>query len=872
MWSKELEHKRRTVADLIRFIGNTTELEGGETIKTPNYSVLLGAGASVTSGVRSGQSLVKDWKQQVFDEAEDKGNKTLEEYFLPGNAPSWYEESNSYSALFENRFDLQRHRRMFVEREVCKAKPSLGYAYLVKLIENGFFNTVFTTNFDDLLNEAFYHFSKNRPIVCAHDSSISGVTVTSSRPKIIKLHGDYLYENIKATLRETESLEANMKMKFQEFAKDFGLIVVGYSGQDRSIMDILNYLIQKEEYFKNGIFWCIRKGEDNISSELKKLLWRDRVYFIEIDGFDELFAVLNQRLNNGALPIDDTFLSRRHQESIIRDLTEKVLSGSIDKDSILVRDCMKLKYHFENNMLNDYLEYLKKRNQGESKKMEAKNAKRKSRLKKLSADERRELDDLMTQGFMLHHENAVLQKLGMMDISSIEDSQYKLELIELKADMSRNIDDDNIKSLFDELIRLDPDNERYYDISANRTRNNQKAIRILEMAVNRFPNDAYIINKLVSRKLDYCQEECTEEEIKSELISIKDLLERSIFLISHPDNDAYSHKYQYLKILYKNQPQDFANSANELYEYLRKVAQYHPQTLKYMRNLNIKELDEPYFEAAIDYYKKADHTRNVEKCYLEYIEWMCDNNHFDKALNIFEEYETSYIGSSNYMYVKANVLMENEYFEDALAIFDELTPDEVIIRRKLTILTYLGKNEDAESLFETTEYKEVIKPHYYSLKKEYEKERVYYENLLKEKERLSVSEAILYAYVMLQCGDYDGVMKLLKPYYDNPQLAEGAVIVNYLYARKMNKEDITNKMKNKIIDNKYIEYSDFEKLGAYCVVQDKDNAYKYLQKVIKKEPIQKYTIKDWPIMAQYKDDVKFKNLFKPNFKKLKPLV
>lgn len=55
---KALEHKKRTIADLIRFIGNTAETESGEVVKTPNYSILLGAGASVTSGVRSGQALV----------------------------------------------------------------------------------------------------------------------------------------------------------------------------------------------------------------------------------------------------------------------------------------------------------------------------------------------------------------------------------------------------------------------------------------------------------------------------------------------------------------------------------------------------------------------------------------------------------------------------------------------------------------------------------------------------------------------------------------------------------------------------------------------------------------------------------------------
>ena len=46
----DLSHKRKTISDLIRFIGNTTEyLESPERVNTPNYSILLGAGASVTS-------------------------------------------------------------------------------------------------------------------------------------------------------------------------------------------------------------------------------------------------------------------------------------------------------------------------------------------------------------------------------------------------------------------------------------------------------------------------------------------------------------------------------------------------------------------------------------------------------------------------------------------------------------------------------------------------------------------------------------------------------------------------------------------------------------------------------------------------------
>ena len=153
-----------------------------------------------------------------------------------------------------------------------------------------------------------------------------------------------------------------MRMKFQEFAKDFGLIVVGYSGHDRSIMDILTYLLQHEDYFKNGIYWCIRKGDKNIGSEWKKLLWRDRVFFVEIDGFDELFAEINHKLNNGNLPIDDAFLSRAHQETIIKELTENTNLNFTSNSTYLAEDCRKLRDHFENNLANDFLKYIREKN------------------------------------------------------------------------------------------------------------------------------------------------------------------------------------------------------------------------------------------------------------------------------------------------------------------------------------------------------------------------------------------------------------------------------------------------------------------------------------------------------------------------------
>ncbi|ENZ7914806.1 hypothetical protein ACG99R_004933, partial [Klebsiella aerogenes] len=158
--------KKRSVKDLADYI----RIRSGT---SPNYSLFLGAGASVTSGIRTGFELVQEWRKEIFNRFATVPYTDSKEAidWLAKNHPDWYDQSNEYSSLFEKKFDLPSQRRRFVELQVDKRLPSIGYAYLVELFETKFFDTVFTTNFDDLINEAFYQFSSDRPLLCAHDSS-----------------------------------------------------------------------------------------------------------------------------------------------------------------------------------------------------------------------------------------------------------------------------------------------------------------------------------------------------------------------------------------------------------------------------------------------------------------------------------------------------------------------------------------------------------------------------------------------------------------------------------------------------------------------------------------------------------------------------
>lgn len=348
---EQMPNKRRTVKDLASYI----KIKSGN---SPNYCLFLGAGASVTSGISSGAQLVDEWRKELYEFLSENTYTEIREarQYLIDKESSWYDPSNEYSSLFQKKFDLPSQRRRFVEKQVDSKLPSIGYSYMVSLFQSGYFDTTFTTNFDDLINEAFYQFSRERPTLCAHDSSIKSVSVNSSRPKIIKLHGDYLFDSIKSTLNETESLETNTREKLIEFTKKYGLIFIGYAGNDRSIIDVINYLLRQDEFLGNGIYWCFRK-DDEINPDLHKILKKDKVYYIDIDGFDQALAEIHYHILGEGLSLEANFKSTK-REAMLSNFTEDLFA--LSSNQYIAQDIKRLKSHTNkldiSNLINELSE------------------------------------------------------------------------------------------------------------------------------------------------------------------------------------------------------------------------------------------------------------------------------------------------------------------------------------------------------------------------------------------------------------------------------------------------------------------------------------------------------------------------------------
>ncbi len=250
---------------------------------TPRFAFFLGAGASKQSGIPVAGEMIRHFKKEITAqccppelETDDEKTRWLVEQ-------DWYKADGSeYCKCFEKLEPKEIGRQRYIESIIEKREPSFGYVVLANLMAGNHINTIITTNFDDLVYSACTTFTGIRPIVYAYGVLASEMRLTALRPKILKLHGDYLYSALKNTGNELDSQEPNMARQLRQVLSEYGLIVVGYSGGDKSIMDILSDISER-----NDLYWCIRRGE-KINSEVEKLLTDKGGFLIEIDGFDEM--------------------------------------------------------------------------------------------------------------------------------------------------------------------------------------------------------------------------------------------------------------------------------------------------------------------------------------------------------------------------------------------------------------------------------------------------------------------------------------------------------------------------------------------------------------------------------------------------------
>ncbi len=264
------------------------------------FVLFLGSGCSASSGIRTAGQLVQEkWLPELMSletGAEHKScdgwaKKKFPEYD-PDNAALFYGE------VMEELFPSPNKRQREVE-EICDGVfPGFGYAVLATLIAEtkGAFSNILTTNFDDLLGDAFYLFTNVKPLIIQHES-LAGFITSRTRPLIVKVHGDSRISPYN-TKEEIEKLTDRMQKSLRELISGKGLIFMGYGGNDPGIVEMLKGL--PEEAKNHEVYWA---GRSEPQGEIRPWLEERNSIHVEIKGFDEIMLFLRNAFD---LPLPES--------------------------------------------------------------------------------------------------------------------------------------------------------------------------------------------------------------------------------------------------------------------------------------------------------------------------------------------------------------------------------------------------------------------------------------------------------------------------------------------------------------------------------------------------------------------------------------
>lgn len=279
---------------------------------------LLGAGASASANIPTADHIVMDLLTRLYTDAHQlvRQNLSLTDashleqvraYYDGQNGMPTLDDPSSYSVAFELALPDEGARRQHLKSLFTGRSPSYGQRILGSLISAGHADLLITTNFDDLIEQAAEAArttlddpSRSRLGTAAlgNPSQANLALSDDDFPFLFKLHGDFREQRLKNLASELQEQDKMMRQAVLDASRRFGLAVIGYSGRDASVMEMLGKAIQTDGAFPAGLWWLGRDPRSALPA-VNELFTAAKsagvsAHFVEIQNFDETLAALGR--------------------------------------------------------------------------------------------------------------------------------------------------------------------------------------------------------------------------------------------------------------------------------------------------------------------------------------------------------------------------------------------------------------------------------------------------------------------------------------------------------------------------------------------------------------------------------------------------
>jgi len=246
----------------------------------PPYVLILGAGASLTSGASSFGKVI----ESVVNDYSSKDP----------NAMSWDDKVAEFYNILDGFSESERYA--IIKKHIEGQRPSAGYHALAQLAREGYFDVIFSTNYDTFVEDAFADAglrSRDFAVLINGQDTEEGIIralgYRQPRIKLVKLHGDLGARILAFTPEEIFQFSEKIERVLADYlSRD--IVINGHSMRD----DDINRCFRE----RGGSLWYVNPSAPTASDFIWRAMRVRKGTAIEgEDGkFDNFFCALRDEL------------------------------------------------------------------------------------------------------------------------------------------------------------------------------------------------------------------------------------------------------------------------------------------------------------------------------------------------------------------------------------------------------------------------------------------------------------------------------------------------------------------------------------------------------------------------------------------------
>ena len=326
------------------------------------FCFVLGAGASKTSGIKTGEELVEIWERELAER-----NSRDHEEWKHQLGITEENRGNFYSDYYQRRFPRDNGGRYrdgynYLEQLMDKARPSGGYVHLALIMANTTNNVVVTTNFDHLVEDSLVQYTQKMPMVIGHEKLAPYATEEIARPTVVKIHRDLLLNPINKP-DELNKLHNEWVKVLDNLFSHYHPVFIGYAGNDNSVMDFLCNNVDKFNSDQWAFPYWLIYGDQLPEGKVGQFLEDTNGYLISHRGFDQVMVLLSNALGQ-RLPSEEEYIKKtQDQYTALMDSVSQLLEEQLpDGPKLLVQaggglDAVGIEGADEGNLYSQYLAF-----------------------------------------------------------------------------------------------------------------------------------------------------------------------------------------------------------------------------------------------------------------------------------------------------------------------------------------------------------------------------------------------------------------------------------------------------------------------------------------------------------------------------------